>query len=272
MFKWFLIFLLVASTGFARAKKTDTFRVYFRLDEAEPDKRQSAYIDSLIRNKILGPRQRLTVLGYADYLGSNGYNDTLSYKRATNVAGRMIAAGLKKENLLLCTGKGKIDRKPSKGNRGYASDRVVMIITGWIRDTTGKDTLNIDVSKIHVNARYPLNILFENARAAILPESVPELQKTLNFLKKYPNISVQIEGHVCCKIPGSLQTDGVDADNGGRLSYNRAKAVYNYLVSHGIDSVRLKYVGMGNMHPLVKEITEDDKKTNRRVEIKILSN
>ena len=63
-----------------------------------------------------------------------------------------------------------------------------------------------------------------------------------------------------------------DENDVERLSSRRAKAIYDYLVSKGINRDRLKYIGLGNANPVVKEEnTEADKELNRRVEVRILS-
>jgi outer membrane protein OmpA-like peptidoglycan-associated protein len=264
-----LCFILIISVQ-GYGQKRDTFRVYFPLNENKVSKKAARFIDSLVAKKILKHGEKLTVLGYADYLGSSGYNDTLSSARAKNVADRLIKAGVERADIQLCTGKGKIDRAPVHGRNGYADDRNVQIIRGWIKPA--KDSLHIDVSRIHANSVYPLNVLFENARSTMLPESNGELQKVYDFLNKYKTIVVRIEGHICCLDPKERAGDGVDFNDGGRLSLNRAKVIYEYLVKRGIDKNRLSYVGLGNTKPMISpEVTEDDKKQNRRVEIRILS-
>ena len=51
--------------------------------------------------------------------------------------------------------------------------------------------------------------------------------------------TIRIEGHICCTNP----TDTMNAYS--NLSFLRAQAVYNYLVSKGIEKNRLKYIGLG---------------------------
>ena len=84
-----------------------------------------------------------------------------------------------------------------------------------------------------------------------------------------PKLEIEIQGHICC-IPSG---DGPDFDEPGsmKLSVNRAKAIYGYLVHNGIDKSRLSYKGLGADYKLIwEERTEHDRETNRRVEIKIL--
>jgi outer membrane protein OmpA-like peptidoglycan-associated protein len=82
---------------------------------------------------------------------------------------------------------------------------------------------------------------------------------------------INIEGHVCCikDVPDALDIDTYES----RLSVNRAKAVYEYLVVKGIDPTRLSYVGFGKKRPIIAdEKTEEDAAKNRRVEIRVTDN
>jgi OOP family OmpA-OmpF porin len=76
---------------------------------------------------------------------------------------------------------------------------------------------------------------------------------------------------VCCieNAPDALDVDTYEPT----LSVNRAKAIYRYLVSKGIESSRLRYEGFGKRRPIVpNETTEEDAEKNRRVEIRIVEN
>ncbi|MFN5710538.1 MAG: OmpA family protein [Bacteroidota bacterium] len=56
-----------------------------------------------------------------------------------------------------------------------------------------------------------------------------------------------------------------------KISESRAKAVYDYLIENGIESGRLKYIGLSFKYPRVfPENSEEDRAKNRRVEIEIL--
>lgn len=105
------------------------------------------------------------------------------------------------------------------------------------------------------------NIFFSFAEFELLPESFPELNRLVEILEKYPDLQIQINGH----------TDDVGADDRNmKLSLNRAKAVADYLISHGIPKNRLKIKGFGKTKPLIKEKTEEARSQNRRVEFLIL--
>jgi outer membrane protein OmpA-like peptidoglycan-associated protein len=55
------------------------------------------------------------------------------------------------------------------------------------------------------------------------------------------------------------------------LSENRAKAVYQYLLTTGINADRLVYKGYGETQPIASNDTDDDRSRNRRTEFKIMA-
>ena len=89
-------------------------------------------------------------------------------------------------------------------------------------------------------------------------------------MRNNPKLKIQIEGHICCLM--NKNVDGYDYDTGEHLlSENRAKAIYDYLAEKGIDTGRMKYIGLSNTKPLRwPEDTGEDQDMNRRVEIRIL--
>jgi outer membrane protein OmpA-like peptidoglycan-associated protein/tetratricopeptide (TPR) repeat protein len=105
------------------------------------------------------------------------------------------------------------------------------------------------------------NVFFETAKFDLKPESKVELDKLVSFLTFNKTLRIQLSGH----------TDNVgDKKNNQLLSENRAKAVYEYLVSHAIDAKRLTYVGYGDTRPKVKNDTDENRAMNRRTEFKVI--
>jgi outer membrane protein OmpA-like peptidoglycan-associated protein len=106
------------------------------------------------------------------------------------------------------------------------------------------------------------NVFFETGKFDLKPTSTAELDKAVAWLKANPNVKVEIAGH----------TDNVgDKKMNMALSTNRAKAVYDYFVAHGIDASRMTYKGYGDTKPKVKNDTDEHRQTNRRVEMMITS-
>ena len=115
------------------------------------------------------------------------------------------------------------------------------------------------------------NINFYGGRHSFLPRSLPVLEELLEVMNANPDLVIEIQGHICCRI--GLAEDGEDYDAGGekRLSINRAKAVMDFLESNGISANRMSYKGFAGTQPLINpELTEDDRTANRRVEIRIV--
>ena len=106
-------------------------------------------------------------------------------------------------------------------------------------------------------------VLFHYNKTTIKQESHLLLDEVVGTLKEHARIQkVRVEGHT--------DTRG-DTGYNARLSSGRAKAVVDYLVSHGIDKKRLVYKGFGESRPLVQqEQSEADYQKNRRVEFTIL--
>ena len=101
------------------------------------------------------------------------------------------------------------------------------------------------------------NIFFDYDKATLLQQSYNELHNLLDILQSHPMMKIEICGH----------TDGHGSiDYNQRLSENRAKAVVDYLVSHGIDVRRLSYKGYGKSRPIATNTTEEGRAKNRRVE------
>ncbi len=104
------------------------------------------------------------------------------------------------------------------------------------------------------------NIYFETGKAILKPNSFPELDKLVKFLKENPTIFVEIAGH----------TDNVGKpEKNLLLSKNRAKAVEQYLEKNGIASDHVTFTGYGSAKPMVANKTPWGKAQNRRVEFVI---
>jgi peptidoglycan-associated lipoprotein len=96
---------------------------------------------------------------------------------------------------------------------------------------------------------------FDYDKSDIRPDAREALSKTADFLKKYPEIKVTIEGH--CDERGSTEY------NLG-LGDRRANATKNYLASLGISADRMATVSFGKEKPFCTEHNETCWQENRR--------
>jgi len=105
------------------------------------------------------------------------------------------------------------------------------------------------------------NVFFDQSSYLLRPESYAQLNQLVDLLKSKPAMKVEISGH----------TDNVgDARLNVALSENRARVITNYLVSRGIPENRLAYRGLGSAQPLAPNDTEENRRRNRRVEVRVL--
>jgi len=105
-------------------------------------------------------------------------------------------------------------------------------------------------------------LFFEADTSAIDFESFEVLNELYDFLKNNEDIIVEIGGHTN-NIPSH--------DYCNQLSTARAKAVADYLIAKGIVEERISYKGYGKRKPIASNATEEGRKKNQRVEIKIVS-
>ena len=101
------------------------------------------------------------------------------------------------------------------------------------------------------------NILFETGKATLKPESMEELQKVADYMKKNPTVRFEVQGHT--------DNQGSDKIN-DPLSQQRAEAVVKALEGLGCDGFNLRAVGKGAHEPVADNKTEEGRAQNRRVE------
>lgn len=101
------------------------------------------------------------------------------------------------------------------------------------------------------------NVFFDSNKQDLKDESLPELDKLLDFMKKHPHVYIEISGH----------TDSIGAAPYNlTLSQKRANSVRNYLVARKIPEKNVRIVGYGESRPVASNKTEDGRKLNRRTE------
>jgi outer membrane protein OmpA-like peptidoglycan-associated protein/tetratricopeptide (TPR) repeat protein len=109
-------------------------------------------------------------------------------------------------------------------------------------------------------------IYFDYDKWNIRKDAIPEMEKMLTYLNKYPDVKVEISAHTDCR--------GSDEYN-ERLSKRRAKSARKYLIDKGISAQRMTEKGYGEYKLSNKcsddvECTEAEHQANRRMEMFIL--
>ncbi|GAB3915017.1 hypothetical protein GCM10028803_61260 [Larkinella knui] len=122
--------------------------------------------------------------------------------------------------------------------------------------------VNTDLSTLTAGKPVTLNnVYFDQSSYLLRPESYPQLNQLVALLKSRPGLKIEIAGH----------TDNVgDPRLNLALSENRARVIMSYLITNGIPENRLQYKGYGQTQPIATNDTEENKRKNRRVEVRLL--
>jgi peptidoglycan-associated lipoprotein len=98
-------------------------------------------------------------------------------------------------------------------------------------------------------------IFFAFDRSDITPEARETLARQADWLRRYPNVTVTIEGH--CDERGTREYNLA-------LGERRAQAAKNVLVALGIPASRISTISYGKERPAVVGSTEEAYAQNRR--------
>ena len=158
------------------------------------------------------------------------------------------------EFMLVCDEAGKL----IVSKEGYNSKIVDLKMSS--EEFTSINIMLDPIEKIIVAEKIELNtIYFDFDKSNIKAEAAFELDKLVQIMNKYPEMTVSIESHTDSKGPSSYNQ---------RLSERRAKTTSQYVISKGIDSSRLSSAGKGESSPVVdcKNCSKDEDQLNRRSE------
>lgn len=276
-----LLILTFSHIGFSQ----DTLRlkVFFEFDSFNTSEKESLKLIQILNDLNFDSIINLNIVGFCDDIGGKKYNDSLSLKRAQNVA-EVIENKLNFINISSCTiaGKGQIQLKNNsnltiieerKQNRRtdieliYSKDSSPILQEK--QKTVSKDSNQIEIEKYEVGDTIRFNnIMFQPGLSKFQSESYNTLKSLAESLKANKEYNIKILGHINYTYANPYNfpnKDTRDLHTGKPLSVERAKAVYNYLVTNGIEKSRLSYEGLGGMYPIIEEDL-----INMRVEIEIL--
>jgi outer membrane protein OmpA-like peptidoglycan-associated protein len=105
------------------------------------------------------------------------------------------------------------------------------------------------------------DVLFESGQSSLRDEALASLVEVVDLLQSEPEKAIRIEGH----------TDSTgEATTNLKISERRANAVFDALVSLGVDPERVTAAGMGEDFPIASNDTEEGRAQNRRVDVILL--
>lgn len=161
---------------------------------------------------------------------------------------------------------GKSEMQPAAGP---ATAETVETSSGSMLDNLEKDMQQAVASSDMVTLQREGDLLtvtlkgdaaFDTGSTAVKAELDPEISQIAQVLNRYPAALITIEGH---------------ADSSGQpeanmnLSKQRAESIRNLLIHLGLSPRWIGVAGLGDTKPLASNDTEDGRRKNRRVEIKI---
>ena len=292
-------YLIVVLLLFSRlaSHAQENFTLYFDSNKFELNTKEYARLKTWIsenkKNKIVA------IHGFTDEDGTNGFNDTLAQKRVNFIFNSVKdQIKIREDFKTRSFGEKFIQSKDKEENRR------TIIYYILEKDLPREDEI-LGIKKEPVKEEpkpeieYPEKLVFENPNGttsefkldrafmkqvehaktgeklkienlnfiintfAVVNESRGKMYELLLVLKSNPKLKIEIHGHLCC-----MPVDRVD------LSTQRAKAIYNFLVSNEISKSRLSYKGFGSTQPIypLPEKDEKERAANRRVEILIVEN
>jgi outer membrane protein OmpA-like peptidoglycan-associated protein len=280
--KYFIALLLnllvfFQPTVFAQKATEAHFAIYFETNQHKLTPQNQKKIDSLM---LVIPFDKIYLEGYADSTGNVKYNMQLSKKRAEEIVTYIKTKHGYHNIEWTYKGQNHSDQKDLSNQRRVdivfyknpVKQQEQKITEVKVEKEVVKPKITQPVKVIEAHSNDPNkeakineiltqdiiifdNVLFEPGSDEFLHNKIPnELYYLAYALDSMKSMKIEIVGHVCC------------VDN-MKLSEKRAKAVYQFLVNQGIDKKRITFIGQSNHKPLVKEITPEDERKNRRVEI-----
>ena len=121
--------------------------------------------------------------------------------------------------------------------------------TGVAVTQTSDNRLKLDI---------PSDVSFDVGRSVIKPNFDPVLNQFATTLIQHPETNISIIGHT--------DSTGSEAIN-NPLSFDRANAARDYLVSRGVARNRIAADGRGEREPIADNGTAQGRDKNRRIEI-----
>jgi outer membrane protein OmpA-like peptidoglycan-associated protein len=145
------------------------------------------------------------------------------------------------------------------GAIGYTMDRQIK----ELRESTAGSGVDISPTDngqaILVNL--PEGVTFDVGSAALQPAFRSTLDQIAQSMNQYPDSLIDVYGH----------TDSTGSEQFNQtLSESRARTVANYLSMQGVSGTRIRSQGFGETMPVADNNTEEGRRRNRRVEIKIV--
>jgi chemotaxis protein MotB len=154
---------------------------------------------------------------------------------------------------------------PQAAAAAQALSRLADQIAQAMNQLVQKDLVTIRRSDFWIEVEMKTDILFPSGSARLADSAMSILEQLGGVLAPFPN-PIRVEGHTDNKpIKTALFSSNWE------LSAARAGSVVRVLANHGVDPGRLAVIGYGEQRPLKANDTAENRNSNRRVVVVILS-
>ena len=202
------------------------------------------------------------------YLKGKVVNDATSQPLKANIELINLQTGQTEQNIISDEQSGAyLLVVPSNKNYGLFVSKLGFLYQSLNFNTeaeafVSKESFDVRLKPIQKNTEVALrNLFFETKKYELDTISTTELLKLVNLIK-VNSLKVEISGHT--------DNIGTPIDN-QILSQKRAQSVCNYLILKGIKKEMLVFKGYGEAKPIGDNASDEGRKMNRRIEIKILN-
>lgn len=286
------IFLLINLLWLNFANAQTKISIYFENDQFIPSNiefnRFKSFIDTLSNKENI---DSVYIDSYCSDIGSFNYNMDLSSKRSSFLKMKLDSLLQTKQNYKIIN-HGKVRSYDGINNlaqtaKNRRTDIKFLFNSDYYKDSTievmptipqlnkidyssreylqnDDEKINIiNLNKYEVGDKFILSKITFKPGTAILQHSAKYyLRELLQELKETPSTKIEIRGHTYDK---RNYESNQKFNTRNKLSKQRAKKIYEYLIHNGISKKRLTYKGLGSKYPLGK-----GEKFDRRIEIKVL--
>lgn len=247
---------------------------------------QNQDIINLKKALLADPNLKVEIGGYTDNSGNYSDNVSLSKQRAYFVYNHLIQSGFDTSHV---TYQGYGPERPIYSNRYKSTREGNRRIEVKILDKTGHrmdrlvdedldmatptpiyedETNYLSYFFNHPNENHKSSFIIDSlifpSGSAVIPESglgVDLLQQLVSYLQNNKRLKVKINGYT--------DSSGIPEKN-QVLSEERAKAVYDYLIGHGVHPNRVQYEGHGSTGAIATNAYKWGRDINRRIEIEFI--
>ncbi|QAR32386.1 flagellar motor protein MotB [Geovibrio thiophilus] len=148
---------------------------------------------------------------------------------------------------------------------GSSNAQTAETLRDYVKSANLSDVVSVIETKKGVSIRVLDSLLFAPGSADVQGEAIPFLRKVGTVIVDSPYYT-HVEGHT-----DDTPSRSARFPSNWELSTARSVSVVRFLITEGVNPQSLSAGGFGEFHPLLPNITDENRARNRRVEINLVS-